>query len=150
LTAARVEKELDEMERVLRSESLKTVTTTVHIAYSREQRQKLLETMQRMRKANEEMFVELHLEGREFSEERIIRAKAAHLWTVLLESSSKKTRGFGELPATQAQHVDRHVEKLLAIVVRLLQLCAPCGREQSWWASLRLAHGRRGRWVASK
>jgi uncharacterized iron-regulated protein len=125
VAAARVEKELDEMERVLRSESLKKVTTTVQIAYSPEQRRKLLETMHRMQKANEEMFVELHLEGREFSEERIIRAKAAHLWTVLVESLSKKTRGYGELPTTQAELVDRHIENLLAIVGSLLQLCAP-------------------------
>ena len=125
VTAARVEKELDEMERLLRSGNPNRVTTTIRVAYSAEQRQKLLELIHRMRQANEEMFVALNLEAGQFYEERIIRAKAAHLWTVLVDSMSTKTRGYGELPGDAARHVDRHVERLLAIVSSLLQLCTP-------------------------
>jgi hypothetical protein len=124
-TAARVERELEEMERLLRSENPSRVTTTIHVAYSREQRQKILETIHEMRRVNEQMFGELHLEASQFNEERIIRARAAHLWTVLVDSLSTRTRGYGELTADAASDVDRHVEKLLALVGSLLESCTP-------------------------
>ena len=124
-TAARVEKELNEMERLLRSENPNNVTTMVHVKYSPEQRQKLLETIHEMRGANEEMFGELHLEPNRYNEERMIRTRAAHLWTILADSLSTKTRGYGDLPATAAKDVGRHVGKLLTLVSSLLQLSAP-------------------------
>ena len=66
-----------------------------------------------MRRANEEMYKELDLLPTVYSEDRIVKAKIDHLWTVLVDSGSKRMRGFGKLSSNCAEAIDFRVKKLL-------------------------------------
>lgn len=113
VTAHAVEKGLREIEVTLRTRQAENLTTKVLTTYSQEERRHLLEAVDTMRKANQEMIDHLVLEPSEFTEEQIVNAQAAHLWTILVDSKSKKLKNFGEVPKDHAEEIDRHIENLL-------------------------------------
>ncbi len=108
------------MEQLLNQRGVKKFTSTVHPSYSAEERAFILETIRDLRKTNEEMVKALGLKSDVKNEEQIIRAQIAHLWTILIDSTSHGMRGFGELPSETAHMIDQHVEQLLKILNRLL------------------------------
>lgn len=120
VTARIVEDSLDEIEKVLmkreRPKSSHRVTDSLDDAT----RNKILETVAKLRESNEQMFRELHLEPNVFSETQIVRSRVVHLWAVLRDSRSKGLKRFGELPGDTAAEVDKHVDNLLRILKGLL------------------------------
>jgi hypothetical protein len=74
-----------------------------------------------MRKVNEEMVCTFQLQKTEREEARILRAAIAQLWTILVDSTSKGMRGFGNLSPELARELDRHVERLLVLLDRIHQ-----------------------------
>jgi len=112
VTAQTVERALDEMENILLSTNEKGSTRVLKV-YNSEQRTRLLAAVAEMRDANAQMIRILGLESSPRSESRMIGAKTAHLWTVLVDSTAKGLRGFGDLPEEQAQTINFHINTLL-------------------------------------
>lgn len=113
VTADAVERGLREMEETLRQISSDTSTRKIHQTYSDTERQRLLDVIAQMRKTNREMIDALNLEISEFREDQIINARVAHLWTILIDSKSKRLKNFGEVPKDVAPDIDRYIDKLL-------------------------------------
>ncbi len=121
VTARTIEKSLDEMEELLSRGGVHKLTYTVHSSYTDDERQSILGTIRELRKANEEMVNDLGLKREERKEEQIIRARVTHLWTILVDSTSRGMRGFGVLPTAPARMIDQHIDRLLKILQRLME-----------------------------
>lgn len=115
-TARRVEDTLDRLETMLRSRGIKKLTSTVRSSYSDEERQRLLDSIATMRRVNEEFINACGLVKTELDEARILGAAITHLWTILVDSTSKGMRGFGPLSSPVAKEVDKHMSRLLAVL----------------------------------
>jgi hypothetical protein len=120
VTARTIEKSLDEMEELLSRGDVHKLTYTVHSSYTDDERQSILEIIRELRKANEEMVNDLGLRSEERKEVQIIQARVAHLWTILVDSTSRGMKGFGVLSKDHAREVDQHVEKLLNLIQQLM------------------------------
>jgi hypothetical protein len=114
-----VEQTLDEMEELLLSRRGGKLTSRIETSYSEEERARLSTAISEMRRANAEMFLALGLEASHYTEDRIMSAKNAHLWTILVDSKSRGMKGFGELPPELAHAVDFHVSRLLELLKEL-------------------------------
>jgi len=121
VTAQTIEQTLDELEAILRSRGIERLTSRVRASYSDRSRQDLLDAISEMRKVNEEMVCTFQLQKTEREEARILRAAIAQLWTILVDSTSKGMRGFGNLSPELARELDRHVERLLVLLDRIHQ-----------------------------
>ena len=113
VTAQTVERVLDEMENVLISNDNEKVTARILKTYDAGERARLLKAIAEMREVNGRMVQNLGLEPFRRSESQILGAKAAHLWTVLVDSTAKGLRGFGELSEDHAKRIDFHINSLL-------------------------------------
>ncbi|MEX1139909.1 MAG: hypothetical protein WEF53_11255 [Bacteroidota bacterium] len=111
-TAQTVERALDEMEKILSINNEQAGIKILRV-YDDVQRRKFLNAVAEMREANIQMIKTFSLESSPRSESRMIGAKAAHLWTVLVDSTAKGLRGFGDIPEEQARQIDFHVNTLL-------------------------------------
>ncbi|MBI4418011.1 MAG: hypothetical protein HY563_04485 [Ignavibacteriales bacterium] len=112
-TAQAVERALDEMEAVLSAGDARTTAIRLERVYSPEERARLLKAIAEMRRANARMVEDLDLGLAHRSEDQIIGSKTAHLWAILVDSMSKRLRGFGKLGADQSKRIDFHVNNLL-------------------------------------
>jgi hypothetical protein len=115
-TAHRVEETLDKLETILRSGGVKKLTSTITASYSNEERQRLLHLISKMRRVNEDFVHDFALSKTTSDEARILGASITHLWTILVDSTSKGMRGFGPLAPHLAREVDKHVDRLLAVL----------------------------------
>ena len=115
-----VEQTLEEMEELLRNRGEGRLTSKIEPTYSEPERARLLAAISEMRQANAEMFQTLSLEPSRYAEDHIITAKNAHLWTILVDSKSRRLKGLGELPADLARTVDVHVNRLLELLKGVL------------------------------
>jgi len=120
VTARMVEQTLEEMEELLRNRGEGRLTSKIEPTYSEPERARLLAAISEMRQANAEMFQTLSLEPSRYAEDHIITAKNAHLWTILVDSKSRRLKGLGELPADLARTVDVHVNRLLELLKGVL------------------------------
>jgi hypothetical protein len=120
VTARIVEDSLDDIEKVLMKKDQAKSSRRVTDSFDNDARKRILETVSRLRMANDEMFHDLELEPNAFSEIQIVRSRIVHVWAVLRDSKSKGLRRFGELPAEVAAEVDKRVDHLLAILKELL------------------------------
>lgn len=116
VTARIVEQALDEIEALLLRTSNRRLTERIEHTYSETERRRLLDTVAKMKEATAGMFTALHLEPAHYTEDQIIAAKRTRLWTVLVDSKSKGTKGFGKLSAEQARLLDFHIDKLLELL----------------------------------
>lgn len=114
-TAQIVEKTLNEMEELLCSEK-DNIALVVSQNYTDEEKAELLLNIAELRKCNQELFREFNLKQTKQSESQILRAQIAYLWTILMDSKSKKLRGYGELPSSIAMNLDTRINKLLTVL----------------------------------
>jgi len=115
-TAQIVEKTLNEMEDILLQKYKENIATIVVESYSEKERTIMLTKIAEIRKANQELFQEFNLKRTEQSESQVLHAAAAYLWTVLMDSKSKKLRGFGKLSPNVAAKIDEHVERIVTLL----------------------------------
>lgn len=116
VTAHTVEETLDKLESILRSNGVEKLTSRVTTSYSGDERERLLEIIAKMRKANEEFVRHFALSKTESDEAQILGASIAHLWTILIDSTSRGMRGYGSLPPHLARELNAHIERLLAVL----------------------------------
>lgn len=116
VTARHIESSLNDMEELLKKERKESVTEKIIFNMTQEHREKILENIKIIREKNKNMFEELDLNGNVFYEDRIIRSRISHIWTLLCESTANALKGYGDLNAEQAQIIDKHINSLLDTV----------------------------------
>ncbi len=121
VTARQVETTLNEMEEILKGKLSKNKTAQIIPDYNEEKRNELLKVIERIRTENERMFDELSLKPLELTEERVIKAKSANLWTILIDSSSVHLKNYGALPDEKAAEIDFHIDNLLTSLEILMK-----------------------------
>lgn len=120
VTCRFVEKALYEIEELLANAPLPMLANHLELTYSREEKEKLLTGIHRLREQNRDMFVALDLESETVTDRQIIEAKLNHLWVVLEGSKAKHLKGYGPLPTDSARIVNHYVEALSRTVGELL------------------------------
>ena len=84
--------------------------------YSEEQTARILEKIDALAQSNRELFQEFDLQHSVSSQSQMLRAKAAYLWTVLMDSKSKKLSRFGKLSHDPAAELDKHIDRMLSLL----------------------------------
>lgn len=121
VTARKVETTLNEMEEILKGKLSKNKTAQIIPDYNEEKRNELLKVIERIRTENERMFDELSLKPLELTEERVVKAKSANLWTILIDSSSVHLKNYGALPDEEAAKIDSYIDNLLTSLEILMK-----------------------------
>ncbi len=121
VTARKVETTLNEMEEILKGKLSKNKTAQIIPDYNEEKRNELLKVIERIRTENERMFDELSLKPLELTEERVVKAKSANLWTILIDSSSAHLKNYGALPDEEAAKIDSYIDNLLTSLEILMK-----------------------------
>ncbi len=121
VTARKVETTLNEMEEILKGKLSKNKTAQIIPDYNEEKRNELIKVIERIRTENERMFDELSLKPLELTEERVIKAKSANLWTILIDSSSVHLKNYGALPDEKAAEIDFYIDNLLTSLEILMK-----------------------------
>ena len=116
VTAHHIENSIDELEELLNNKRQNTVTEKVVKNVDSNERNRILHLINMVRKQNEEMFYELGLNSNEVYEDRILRSRIGHIWTLLCDSTPKSLRGYGETNEQQSELINKHVNNLLKTV----------------------------------
>ncbi len=116
VTARTVEDTVDELEQLLRVRGIERLTTAVKPLYSDEKRERLLASLAALRRANEELVRKFDLPRSVVAEDQIVSASLVNLWTILVDSTAKGTKGYGKLEPDVAAKLDESIGKLLAVV----------------------------------
>jgi hypothetical protein len=119
VTARTVEETVDELEPLLRSRGIERLTTKVTVSFSQKKRETLLLKLDALRKANAELVNHFELTRSIVDEEQIVSAALVNLWTILIDSTAKGTKGYGQLEPDVAAELDLYVGRLLAIIDEL-------------------------------
>jgi hypothetical protein len=78
----------------------------------------MLEALEQLRNANDEMFQNLHLKPDVLSQAQVVRSRAAHAWTVLENCKSSALYSSSLLPK-QTEAIVEHLDRLLGIISKL-------------------------------
>lgn len=117
-----IENGIDDVENLLAGDLNKKLTEKIHKNIGNETRGNILELVSELRKKNEKMFNELQLDPLSSFEDRIVRGKIGHIWTILCDSTAEALKGYGKLTARQAELLNSHVKSLLETVDKLQSL----------------------------
>jgi sugar/nucleoside kinase (ribokinase family) len=116
VTAQAMERELDEIEILLRSHWDHKLTSKTEITYSDKERESILDLISELKKLNEEMFYIFDLEPKQTTDKQVIQAKASYLWTILMDSEPEALRGYGEFPPEIAPHLLSYINKMVELL----------------------------------
>ena len=116
VTAHHIENSIDELEELLNNKRQNKVTEKIIKNVNCNERNKILHLINRVRKQNEEMFYDLDLNSNQVYEDRILRSRIGHIWTLLCDSTPKSLRGYGETNELQSELIDKHVNNLLKTI----------------------------------
>jgi len=119
VTARTVEETVNELEELLQARGIERLTTTVKTTFTEKRREKLLTSLNALRQANEEMVNKFHLPRSVVTEDQIVSAALVTLWTILIDSTAKGSKGYGQLEPGVAAELDSSVGKLISIVDEL-------------------------------
>ena len=121
--ARNIENSLNDMARKLKGNSSDSFLSRVEESYTETERQYILSAIENVRQALVELIRHFSLDISSVSEEQILQAHISHIWTLLQDSYSKKSKGYGTLPKEFHVPLDEAIGKLLERV-EYLQLSA--------------------------
>lgn len=116
VTARHIESSIDDIEELLNGRRHDSVTEKVIMNLNQEKREKILELTKIIREKNQIMFKDLELNGNVFYEDRIVRSRVSHIWTLLCDSTAEALRGYGEVTPEQREMINKHVNSLLETI----------------------------------
>ncbi len=119
VTAKFIEEGLDEVESVLKRNSNNRVTNVVETSYDNETKEKIYEIIKEIQSVNKEMFDTLSLTPQITYENRVVQSQAVYLWSILVDSTSKRLSRYGDLTTEESRLIDSYVQKLISLVERL-------------------------------
>jgi hypothetical protein len=116
VTAHHIENSIDELVELLNNKRQNKVTEKIVKNVNNDERIEILNLISKVRKQNEEMFYELGLSSNEVYEDRILRSRIGHIWTLLCDSTPQSLKGYGETNEQQSELINKHVNNLLNTV----------------------------------
>jgi hypothetical protein len=119
VTSKYVENGLNEIEDLLNNDGEKQITQNIIRNVDKEKKNKILELTKKLRTENEKMFKELNLNSDKLYEDRIVRGTFSYIWTILMDSTSAKMKGYGELSDDESKIIDSYVNVLVDIVYKI-------------------------------
>ncbi len=119
VTSKFVEKGLDEIESLLTNGNGNRIAQDIITNVDDEKKKNILKLTEKLRAENEKMFKELDLTPDRLYEDRIIRGTFSYIWSILIDSTSAKMKGYGELSDDESSVIDSHVNVLIDIVQKI-------------------------------
>jgi hypothetical protein len=116
VTAHHIENSIDELEELLNNKRQNKITEKIIKNVDSDERDEILNLINKVRKQNEEMFYALDLSSNEVYEDRILRSRIGHIWTLLCDSTPQSLKGYGETNEQQSELITRHVNNLLKTI----------------------------------
>lgn len=116
VTARHIESSIDDIEELLTKKRHDSVTEKVIANMTQEKREQILQLTKVLREKNQIMFNDLQLNGNVFYEDRIVRSRVSHIWTLLGDSTAEALKGYGDVTPEQAEIINRHVNSLLETI----------------------------------
>ena len=119
ITAKMIEEGLDEVESKLRGSINHRITQRLEESYDAETKESIFSVINEIKDVNKEMFYKLSLNPQKSSESRVVQSQAVYLWSILVDSTSKKLSRFGNLTPEESELVDNYILKILSLLDKL-------------------------------
>ncbi|MGQ9847070.1 MAG: hypothetical protein ACUVQP_06175 [Bacteroidales bacterium] len=116
VTARHIESSIDDIEELLTKKRHDSVTEKVIANMTQEKREQILQLTKVLREKNQIMFKDLQLNSNVFYEDRIVRSRVSHIWTLLCDSTAEALKGYGDVTPEQAEIINRNVNSLLETI----------------------------------
>ena len=116
VTAHHLENSINDVEDILTNKRQDTLTEKIIKNLNENERQEILKLTKLVREKNERMFKELELNKNDLFEDRIVRSRIGHIWTLLCDSTPQSLKGYGNLSEAQSKLISTHIDDLLQTV----------------------------------
>ena len=83
---------------------------------SEEKRNQILSITKIIREKNKNMFNDLELNSSTLYEDRIIRSRITHIWSLLCDSTADSLKGYGVATPQNAELINDHVNSMLETI----------------------------------
>ena len=119
VTSHHIENSINDIETILTNKQRNNLTERYIKNMDEETRKEILKLIEVIRMKNENMFNGLNLHSSNTYEDRIVRSRISHMWTLLCDSTPESLSGYGEVTDEQSKLISKHVNSLLETVNRL-------------------------------
>jgi hypothetical protein len=122
VTSHHIENSINDIEKILTNNHGNNLTEKFIKNMNEETRKEILKLMGKVRRKNEKMFNELKLHSSKAYEDRIIRSRISHMWTLLCDSTPESLSGYGEVTEEQGKLISKHVNSLLETINKIQEI----------------------------
>jgi len=122
VTSHHIENSINDIEAILTNNQQDNLTEKYTKNMNEETRKEILKLTEVVRTKNEDMFNELGLQSGNTYEDRIVRSRISHMWTLLCDSTPESLSGYGEVTDRQSKLISKHVNSLLETVNKMQKL----------------------------
>ncbi len=119
VTAKMIEEGMDDIESKLRGSFNHKVTQILEESYDAETKESIFSVIKEIKDVNNEMFSKLYLNTQKTSESRVLQSQAVYLWSILIDSTSKKLSRYGDLTPEESKLIDEYILKILSLLDKL-------------------------------
>ncbi len=119
VTAKMIEEGLDDVESKLRGSFNHKITQKLEESYDAETKETIFSIINEIKDVNKEMFYRLSLNPQKSSESRVVQSQVVYLWSILIDSTSKKLSRYGDLTPDESELVDNYILKILTLLDKL-------------------------------
>ena len=119
VTAKMIEEGLDEVESKLKGSFNHKITQKLEESYDAETKETIFSIINEIKDVNKEMFYRLSLNPQKSSESRVVQSQVVYLWSILIDSTSKKLSRYGDLTPDESELVDNYILKILTLLDKL-------------------------------
>jgi hypothetical protein len=119
VTAKMIEEGLDEIKLKLSGNFDHKITQILEPSYDSETKGKIFEILNEIQAVNREMFASLSLTPQKSYESRVVQSQTVYLWSILIDSTSKKLSRYGDLTPEESKLIDEYIIKLLSLLEKL-------------------------------
>lgn len=116
------EAHLNDIIDLLENKHNQRITRKVSKTITDENAKKIIASVKKMLKINEQMFKDLELKPQLLIDKRILISKISYLWSVITDHSSERLENYGELTDMQKVVVDNYINQLNKAVNELQEL----------------------------
>lgn len=122
VTSHHIENSINDIENMLTNNQGENLTEKFIKNMKEETRKEILRLTEKVRRKNEKMFNELKLHSSKVYEDRIIRSRISHMWTLLCDSTPESLSGYGEVTEEQGKLISKHVNSLLETINKMQEI----------------------------
>ena len=122
VTSHHIENSINDIVTILTNNQQDNLTEKYIKNMNEEMRKEILKLIEVIRTKNENMFNELSLQSSNIYEDRIVRSRISHMWTLLCDSTPESLSGYGEVTGEQGKLISKHVNSLLETVNKMQEI----------------------------